>query len=152
MLDAGRRDGIANGGAVLGLSGLLGRVVATGETTSRVQLVSDRTAATGVFLPRSGRGAVARGDGVEGVALQYVPAVTDIVEGDIVVSAGTDGVYPRDVPVGKIASVGRTGRSLFLDLPVHLAADPHREPLVFVFPPALPRDASQDGGLIRTKP
>ena len=93
VLDRGRRDGIEPGGAVVGVAGLLGRVVAAAETTARVQLVSDRTAATGVALPRIGRVAVARGDGVQGAGLQYVPTITDIrVESN---SGGRSGDWTR---------------------------------------------------------
>ena len=135
ILDRGRADGVEPGGAVVGEAGLLGRVVAAGERGARVQLLSDRTAATGILLPRTGRAAVARGDGASGAALQYVPAIADVAVGDEVVTSGTDGVYPRGLLVGRIAAVRRPGASLFLELPVDAAADPMREPLVFVFPP-----------------
>lgn len=138
LLDRGRADGIEAGGAVVGEAGLLGRVVAAGERGARVQLLSDRTAATGILLPRTGRAAVARGDGASGAALQYVPAIADVAVDDEVVTSGTDGVYPRGLLVGRISAVRRPGASLFLELPVEVAADPMREPLVFVFPPLRP--------------
>jgi rod shape-determining protein MreC len=138
LLDRGRADGIVPGGAVVGVAGLLGRVVAAGERGARVQLLSDRTAATGILLPRTGRAAVARGDGASGAALQYVPAIADVAVDDEVVTAGTDGVYPRGLLVGKISAVRRPGSSLFLELPVAVSADPMRETLVFVFPPLRP--------------
>lgn len=138
LLDRGRADGVRPGGAVVGEAGLLGRVVAAGNRGARVQLLSDRTAATGILLPRTGRAAVARGDGGSGVALQYVPAIADVAEEDDVVTSGTDGIYPRGLHVGRIAAVRRPGASLFLELPVALAADPVREPVVFVFPPVRP--------------
>ena len=135
LLDRGRDDGVLPGGAVVGETGLLGRVVAAGERTARVQLLSDRTAATGILLPRTGRAAVARGDGSSGAGLQYVPAIADVAVDDEVVTSGTDGVYPRGLHVGRIAAVRRPGASLFLELPVALSADAAHEPLVFVFPP-----------------
>jgi len=138
LLDRGRADGIVPGGAVVGEAGLLGRVIAAGERGARVQLISDRTAATGILLPRTGRAAVARGDGSSGAGLQYVPAIADVAVDDEVVTAGTDGIYPRGLLVGKISAVRRPGSSLFLELPVRVAADPMHETLVFVFPPIRP--------------
>ncbi len=135
LLDRGRADGVEPGGAVVGEAGLLGRVVAAGDRVARIQLLSDRTAATGILLPRTGRAAVARGDGASGANLQYVPAIADVAVDDEVITSGTDGIYPRGLVVGKIAAVRRPGASLFLELPVAVAADPMREPLVFVFPP-----------------
>jgi rod shape-determining protein MreC len=141
LLDRGRSDGVFPGGAVVGEAGLIGRVVAAGERSARVQLLSDRTAATGILLPRTGRAAVARGDGASGATLQYVPAIADVAADEAVVTSGTDGIYPRGLVVGKIAAVRRPGASLFLELPVRVSADPRQEPLVFVFPPVRPDDA-----------
>lgn len=141
VLDRGSAAGIAVGGPVVNAKGLLGRVVAVGASTARVQLISDRLASAGVLLPRTAREAVARGDGSGRVVLQYVPTIADVVEGDAVVTAGTDGVYPRDLAVGRLAAPRRGGHSLFLDLTVEVAADPHLASVVFVFPPLLPPDA-----------
>lgn len=138
LLDRGRADGVEPGGVVVVEGGLLGRVVACGERGARVQLLSDRTAATGILLERTGRVAVARGDGAAGAAIQYVPAIADVAVGDEVVTSGTDGVYPRGLRLGTISAVRRPGASLFLELPVDLAADPAHEPLVFVIPPTRP--------------
>ena len=136
LLDRGTLDGIGQGGVVVARGGLLGRVVAAAPHTARVQLLTDRTAAVGVLFLRTGRAAVARGDGAGGVALQYVPrsAYEELALNDEIVSAGTDGVYPRDLPIGKIADLRRSGNPLLLDLPVKLAADPNQESVVFVLP------------------
>lgn len=152
LLDRGRAAGIEAGSVVVGLKGLLGRVVVTGETTARVQLLSDRTAAVGVLFARTGRDAVARGDGSTGVSVQYVPTISDIVPEDVLVTSGTDGVYPRDLPVGRIAAVRRAGHSLFLDLPVRVSADPRNESLVFVLPPVLPVEARPGAGPTSVRP
>lgn len=135
LLDAGERDGIALGGVVVASRGLLGRVVAVGARTARVQLLSDRTAAAGAVLVRTGRSAVAHGDEAGGVSLRYVPLISDVVAGDEIVTSGTDGVFPGDLPIGRVAAVRRSGPLLFLELPVTLGADAAREPLVFVLPP-----------------
>lgn len=145
LLDRGRDDGVKPGAVVVGVRGLLGRVVGLGATTARVQLVSDRLAAVGVVLPRTSRVAVARGDGAGGSQVQYVPAISDVAAGDLVVTSGTDGVYPRDLPLGSVESVRRSGPSLFLDVPVALAADPQAEPFVFVLPPPVPPGTAGDG-------
>ena len=144
LLDRGRADGLEADGVVVSSRGLLGRIVGIGETTARAQLLSDRVAAVGVLLPRSGRVAVARGNGGAGISVEYVPVTADVLPGDLVVTSGTDGVYPRDLVVGAIEAVRRGGASLFLDLPVLLAARPESEATVFVFPPpAKPEPATE---------
>jgi rod shape-determining protein MreC len=144
LLDRGRAEGLDAGGVVVGVDGLLGRVVGTGERTARVQLLSDRLAAVGVLLPRSGRVAVARGNGTGGIFVEYVPVIADVVAGDQVVTSGTDGIYPRDLPVGTVEAVRRVGSSLFFELPVRLTARPETEATVFVLPPLAPREPGAD--------
>lgn len=139
LLDRGSRDGIAMGAVVVAPTGLVGRVVALAPHTARVQLLSDRTAAAGVLLPRGGRAAVVHGDESGDVSVLYVPrsASGEVQAGDEVRTSGTDGVYPRGLLVGTIAEV-KQEKPLFLDLPVRLAADPRRQSMVFVLPPVLP--------------
>jgi rod shape-determining protein MreC len=145
LLDRGASDGIQVGGVVLGSEGLLGRVVALGARSSRVQLLADNTAAAGVLLARSGRAAVAHGDGKGGVTVLYVPTIEPVEKGDAVVTSGTDGIYPSGLPVGRILALSRGG-SLFWDIQVGLAADPGRGALVFVLPPLRRADAGGGPG------
>lgn len=151
LLDRGSSSGLRDGCIVLGMNGLVGRVVSTGTTTSRVQLLSDRMAAAGVVLTRSGRTAVARGDGSGRIVVLYVPAIADVVPGEPVVTSGTDGVYPKDIPLGTIEAVRGGGPSIFLDLPVRPYSDPQRESLVFVLPP-LPASGAAEAAPVPPSP
>ena len=109
-----------------------------------MQLLSDKTAAVGVLLThaaRAGRAAVAKGDGKGGVVVEYVPTIEPVEKNDTLVSSGTDGVYPSGLPVGRVASV-RRNKTLFWDIQVSAAADPHRESIVFVLPPVRKSDVT----------
>jgi rod shape-determining protein MreC len=144
LLDRGAADGLQVDGVVLAPGGLLGRVIALGPTTSRVQLLSDKTAAVGVLLAhaaRVGRAAVARGDGQGSVRIDYVPTIEPVEPDDTLVSSGTDGLYPGGLPVGRIVSV-RRNKTLFWEIQVSAAADPHRESVVFVLPPMRKSDVT----------
>lgn len=140
LLDRGAADGVAPGAVVVAAEGLLGRVVAVGAGTSRVQLLSDRLAAAGVFLARQGRAAVARGDGKGGATVLYVPTIEAVEPNDPVVTSGTDGLYPTDLPVGRVAQVTRKSDSLFWDIQIAMAADAARTVRVFVLPPVKTSD------------
>jgi rod shape-determining protein MreC len=137
LLDRGEADGVVTGGVVVAAEGLLGRIVAVGSGSARVQLLSDRVAAAGVLLVKQGRAAVARGDGKGGATVLYVPTIEAVEPGDPVVTTGTDGLYPSDLPVGRISSVTRSG-SLFWEIQVAMAADPAKTSRVFVLPPVRP--------------
>lgn len=144
LLDRGASDGLQLDGVVLARGGLLGRVIALGPRTARVQLLSDNTAAVGVLLThatRGGRVAVARGDGKGSVSVEYVSTIEPVEPKDTLVSSGTDGLYPGGLPVGRVASV-RRNKTLFWEIQVSAAADPHGESLVFVLPPVRKSDVT----------
>ena len=144
LLDRGAGDGLLLDGVVLARGGLLGRVIALGPRTARVQLLSDATAAVGVLLTHAasgGRAAVAKGDGKGGISVEYVPTIEPVESNDTLVSSGTDGVYPGGLPVGRVASV-RRNKTLFWEIQVAAASDPHRESLVFVLPPVRKSDVT----------
>lgn len=134
LIDRGSSDGILADGVVVAPGGLVGRVIATGPRTARLQLLSDKTAAAGVLLPRGARAAVAKGDGKGGIAVEYVPTIEPVETGDVVVSSGTDGLYPGGLAVGRVSSLAKRS-SLFWEIQLEPAADPRRESLVFVLPP-----------------
>ena len=144
LLDRGASDGLQIDGVVLAAGGLLGRVIALGLGTARVQLLSDKTAAVGVLLTHAalaGRAAVARGDGQGSVSIEYVPTIEPVEPGDTLLSSGTDGLYPGGLPVGRIVSV-RRNKTLFWEIQISAAVDPHRESVVFVLPPVRKSDVT----------
>lgn len=90
---------------VVSTRGLVGRVVLTAGAYAKVQLITDRSASVGVMIQRTRRQGVIRGSGEGSLELDYIPAQADVRVGDLVVTAGIDGIYPRGVPVGSIAAV-----------------------------------------------
>ncbi len=109
---------------VLSASGLVGRVVTVAGSYAKVQLITDRAASVGSMILRNRRQGVVRGGGKGGVglALDYVPRQADVREGDRLLTAGIDGVYPRGIPVGTVLKVGRGGQ-LFYEISVAPAVD-----------------------------
>jgi len=97
---------------VISTGGLVGRVVLTAGPYAKIQLITDRSASVGVMIERTRRQGVIRGSGGGNLELDYVPVQVDVRVGDLVVTAGIDGVYPRGVPVGSIAAVA-AGTELF---------------------------------------
>ncbi|HSB64847.1 MAG TPA: rod shape-determining protein MreC [Thermoanaerobaculia bacterium] len=152
LLDRGASDGLRVDGVVVARGGLLGRVIALGPKTARIQLLSDNTAAVGVLLMHGTRGrmAVAKGDGKGGVSIEYVPTIEPVEPNDTLVSSGTDGLYPGSLPVGRIASVHRN-KTLFWEIQVAAAADPHGESLVFVLPPVRKSDVTSGPSVVERR-
>jgi rod shape-determining protein MreC len=126
-IDRGEADGVALDAPILSPTGVVGRVFATGRHAARVQVLLDRDSGAGVLLERSRvQGVVAGqvagpGSGDVDLLLKYVPERTDVVVGDLVVTSGTDRIYPKGLVVGRVRFVG-AGSGLFRDIRVEPSA------------------------------
>lgn len=105
VVTAGRRDGVRKGLAVVAGEGLVGRVVAVGEWSARILLVTDINARIPVVLESSRQRAVMGGDNSPRPRLHYLPPEAAVQVGDRVVTSGHGGVFPPGLPVGVVASV-----------------------------------------------
>lgn len=105
LLNAGWRQGVREGQPVRGPEGLIGRILESGPDTARVLLLADSESVVPVRRTRDGLPAIAtgRGDGL----LEVRPiSLGDTVfnVGDVLVTSGTGGIYPPDVPVARVVS------------------------------------------------
>jgi rod shape-determining protein MreC len=97
---------------VLASSGLVGRVLAASGSYAKVQLITDRAAAVGGMILRTRHQGLVRGSGQEGSGLtfDYVPLSADVRPGDVILTAGIDGIYPRGIPVGTVVAIEPGGQ------------------------------------------
>jgi rod shape-determining protein MreC len=121
LVGAGSSSGVLPGSPIAVSEGLVGRVVAVGRSMSRAQLLLDASAAVGARIVRTQELGVVRGDGRGEMRLNNIPTSSRVQAGDLVESAGIDGIYPRGVPIGRVAAVAR-GSNLFLEIRVTPAA------------------------------
>jgi rod shape-determining protein MreC len=106
IIDKGSQAGVSVGQAVIDADGLFGQVVEVGPFGSQVMLLADVAHAVPVEVSRNGVRSIAAGTGeLAELELEYVPVTTDIVEGDLLVSSGLGGRFPRGYPVGEVVSV-----------------------------------------------
>ena len=108
-IDKGSMHGIKVDMPVISPSGVVGRVVVAGSRASRVQLIVDRNAAAGALVERSRAQGVAVGVGDGRLRLDYVSQTADVTAGDVLVTSGIDGIYPKGFVIGRVDSVQRVG-------------------------------------------
>jgi rod shape-determining protein MreC len=106
-LAAGSGDGVAPGQPVRAADGLVGRIAEVGTHASRIVLLTDGGSAVPLRVVRTGEAALGegRGDG----ALEIHSTVVGgpgFRRGDLLVTSGVGGVYPPDLPVAVVTSVG----------------------------------------------
>ncbi len=123
-IDRGSDDGLDRMMPVVVGSGVVGRVHAVTPSTSDVLLLSDRNSSIAVRVERSRARANVRGTGAPDLCrLEYALRSDDMVEGDLLTTSGTDGVFPRGLPVGKVAGLKKSGQGLYQRADVKPAVD-----------------------------
>lgn len=102
-ITAGIAQGVRAGQPVRSPEGLIGRVVEAGMLASRVLLITDNASVVPVRMARGGMPALAAGRGDGSIEIRPLGAGGNpFNRGDIVLTSGTGGLYPPDVPVAVI--------------------------------------------------
>jgi rod shape-determining protein MreC len=136
-IDKGSSDGLATDMAVISPAGVVGRLILPSRRASKVQLLIDRNAAAGALIERTRVQGVVMGLGDGTLKMQYVPGTADVKTGDLVVTSGIDGIYPKGFVIGTIDHADR-GLGAYHEITVRPAADFARleEVLIVRTPPA----------------
>lgn len=133
VINKGQRDGLSVGQAVLDAHGLMGQVVQTSQLTSRVLLVSDSSHAVPVEVVRNGLRAILLGTGdPDTLDLVHVPDTADIREGDLLVSSGLGGRFPRGYPVAEVSRITKEPGEPFISIEAAPKAELNQSRLVLV--------------------
>jgi rod shape-determining protein MreC len=143
-IDKGTAAGLRSDMAVISPAGVVGRVILPSGRAAKVQLLIDRNAAAGAMIERTRVQGVVEGFGDGSLRMEYVPATSDVKPGDLVVTSGIDGIYPKGFVIGTIEQVDRGGGYHLIT--VRPAVDFRRleEVLVVRTPPA--SRAAPEGG------
>ncbi len=114
VINQGQSDGVYVGQPIIDEKGVVGQVIAVGETSSRVLLLSDVTHSIPVQVLRNDVRVIASGTGrSDELMLDNVPRSVDILKGDLLVTSGLGGRFPEGYPVGIVENVSRDASNYF---------------------------------------
>ncbi|PIE37129.1 MAG: rod shape-determining protein MreC [Gammaproteobacteria bacterium] len=114
IINRGAADGAYPGQPLIDDKGLVGQVLRVSENQARALLVSDATHAVPVQVNRNAVRGVAEGVGrLDVLELHHIPATTDIHEGDVLVTSGLGGRFPKGYPVAVVSMVERSPGQAF---------------------------------------
>lgn len=149
-LDRGEAE-VKAGMAVLAPEGVVGSVSRVYGGWCDVLLAVDPKSSIDVVVPRTGAKGLLRGTGVRDrylATVEFESPSSAVEKDDVVVTSGLGGTFPRDFPVGKIASVGRKDVGLFQEAQIDPAVDFTRLEDVMVLvaapPPEEPAQSGKD--------
>lgn len=110
IIDAGRENGIKPGHPVMSADGVAGRVVIAGQRTSRVLLTVDFNSRIPVLAGPQQARAVMEGDNSPLARISYLAPDSGAKPGDLVVTSGVGGIFPRGLHIGRIVDTGEALR------------------------------------------
>lgn len=106
-INRGKADGLEPNMAVMNSEGVIGRVLRVSESTSDVVTLLDPLSAVDSYIMRSRARGIVEGLTDALCQLKFALRVDDIQPGDILLSSGLGGSFPKGVPVGTVIKVTR---------------------------------------------
>lgn len=123
LINKGTADGMRVGFPVLSEQGVVGRIVETAWHASQVLLLVDGNSNIDGLIQRSRAQGILQGAGSTGCNLKYISRVEEVLPGDVVLTSGLAGVFPKGLLLGVVIKVSRKEEGLFQKIDVAPAVD-----------------------------
>jgi rod shape-determining protein MreC len=115
-LNQGEGAGLRAGLPVATSQGLVGRVSEVGFREAKVILLTDRNSAVPILMEKTRSQGIARGTGDGKLEIRYLSRLEDIAVGDLALTSGLEGIYPKGIRVGVVQDVRRKNYGLFQEI------------------------------------
>ncbi len=94
---------------------VVGKIIQINQHTSRLLLITSRYSQLGVILQKNGTWALVKGKDFyqKQLSLNYMSITANIQPGDILVTSGNNGIFPRGIIVGRINNNIKQTRGFF---------------------------------------
>lgn len=132
MIDKGVLDGFEIGMPVCNGSGVIGQITEVALNTSTVLLINDETSGVSAIVQGSRAQGMLRGQADGSLRLDYVSTDYEVNVGDIVITSGLGGVFPKGLPLGTVSSVERRDNDVYYDIMVRTTASTENNEEVLV--------------------
>jgi len=123
IIDKGKNAGIKLNMPVVNADGVVGKLVAVSYNYSKVLLIIDQNSAVDCIIQRSRDNGIVKGLSSKVCTLDYVLKASDVHVGDIVVTSGLGGIFPKGIPVGEVIDVQDPAGELFKEIKIKPVVD-----------------------------
>ena len=113
IVDKGTQDSVRQGAPVVIPEGIVGVVVEASARYAKVLLLIDPNSAVDALVQQTRARGIVKGGGADYCVFDYVLRKHEISVGDMVVSSGLDGVFPKGFRVGRISEIVRQNAGIF---------------------------------------
>lgn len=107
LIDKGSFSGIKRGMVAITYLGLLGRVIETTKSTSKILLISDPNLSISGVVQRSRQEGLVSGTLGTHLIMKYLPEEADIRISDTIVTSGLNAAYPKGLLIGKVVDINK---------------------------------------------
>ena len=113
-VNRGRGDNVPRLSAVISPDGLVGRIVDVRPGASIVQVLTDPASTVGAHVLRTRTPGIVEGDPRGTLRFKFMTRDgASIQNGDVLVTAGQGGLFPRGIPIGTVRTIDNRGAALF---------------------------------------
>jgi rod shape-determining protein MreC len=132
LVDRGRDHGVRAGMPVISEDGLVGLVTATANDGAKIMMLIDRQSAVDGIVQRTRARGIVRGARQDGLTFQFAAGEDDVRVGDVIITSGLGGVYPKGLRIGEVVSVSPSDPVMLQTAELRPAVDFGRLEQVFV--------------------
>jgi len=115
-LNKGSLDKVGERQVVIDEQGIMGQIINSTPTTSRVLLITDPDHQMPVRIQRTGQRGILAGTGHDAVSLAFIPKDSAVEVGDLIESSGLGKVFPAGYPVARISKINSLDSEPYLEI------------------------------------
>jgi rod shape-determining protein MreC len=118
IADKGFRDQIAPDMPVVNDEGVIGRILDVSDRYARVLMITDPGSAVDAIVQRNRVRGILVGKDANGCVLKYVRGNLDVQVGDLIITSGKDGLFPKGLRLGVVQGTFKDPVDLFQKIEV----------------------------------
>ena len=123
VIAKGEQDGVIAGMGVITPLGVVGRVLKVNRTFSIVQLILNRDSVITALVQRTRDEGIVQGTEDGQAMMKYLPPLSSVETGDVVVTSGLDEQFPKGMVIGIVGQVEKKITTPFKSATLTLHAD-----------------------------
>lgn len=131
-INRGTRHGLKKLQGVITVNGVVGYVLRAEADSSQVLVLTDRSAAIDAIVQRTRARGLVSGKNISTCRLRYLERADDVAPGDMIVTSGIQGYFPKGFPIGKLTSVRKTDYGISQEAEIDPVVNPANLEEVFI--------------------
>ncbi len=113
VINKGSNDGVRTNMVATSEGFLIGKVTDVYTTTSKILLITDPLSTLPGMMTTIDATGLVQGQIGNGLQMTQIPQETDLKKGEVIVTSGLGGEYPKGLMIGKVESITKKNNSIF---------------------------------------